>query len=263
MKTKSKKPIKTPKRNKSKKNNLGKESHTSTDKKHLEKLFDEMKNNIIKEISKVAETKINENRDIIINNILEKEHNNEDADANISKYQIVKKERKAKKSKNSNKNGKANSPPEENTPLMKEEKKSPIPSDSNKINTKSKNKKALPKKNKAKKKTNKNRKDAIVNSSGEKTDSSSLIEISKITTTIPKLSKIIVKEKEKEIKDNLNKNNLDNSCILIGKKRNRKKDDFVMLINSEPNFEINAEKKSKKKCDNKMSKSIKKVRKTK
>ena len=243
MKSKSGKSARTPSKTKSRKYPIRNRSLSSTE-KDFEKLFDQMKKDILNEIEKAAKDKFQEHKNKIINFI-------NDYKVNEVPETTMPGTKKTTKSKKTKKKGKDNISieqivvPQENedekdnqiTPILTSEKK------------KTKRKRTLGKKKKPKKKISK--KESSIIQLGEKTDASSLNDISKISGTVIKSNKIDKKGNEKSTSDKK----------LTGKKRKRSKENFVFLFNSEPNYENGEEvKKSKKTNGKKNTKSTKKIK---
>ena len=223
------------------------------DKKNIEKLFDEMKKDFINEIKKIAENTINEHKVKIIKTI-----NDNQINETIS-IQKEKEEKKSIKVQKSTKKGKANSLNKTFTKEKKGRKKSISPI--KKINTKkTKNNSIKSKNGKKRTKNTKNNKkkmsknESLVSVVGDKIETSSLNELSKLNVTVPKINKIEKTANEKSVNDN----------SLIGKKRNRRNDNnFVLYLNSEPNCMNNTEEinQNQKKINNKRSsKSTRKIK---
>jgi len=257
MKKKSRKSSHTPNKIKSTKYNLRNKSLISNEKINIEKLLDDMQKDLINEITKLAQDKINEHKDIIIKAINDIQFNQ--SNANQKEKEKEKEDKNVTIFPNSIKKRRANSVNRKNVEEKKDKKnKASINKKSNNKNvnktitkksTKSKKKSNIKNKSKNKKKINKN--ESVIKIGSDKTEASSLNDISKISIAVPNVNKLNKNVNEKSVKDN----------TLLGKKRKRKNDNsLVLYLNSEPNCKIqNKEKNAKKILDRKKSKSTKKL----
>ena len=211
-------------KNKSSHYNLRNRPISSNETKNLEKMLDQMKKELIGEITKVAENIFNEHKSQIINTFIESQIKEAPPTQGINEE---KKETKSKKSKKKIKDIASSEKNDE-----KEDKnENNLASLSTDVKTK---KTTLSKKSKSNKKNNK--KDSSPPNFGEKTEASSLNDISKINDTTQKAKKIENNENEEFTADN----------NLVGKKRKRSKANCAILDSITKNDNNNDKKKSKK-----------------
>ena len=210
---------------------LRKRSVSSNAKYNIEKMFAQMKKELINEISKVAEDIFNEHKNKIINAYNESKINQNTPDP------IKKEDKKALKFKKSKKN-KDNIFNEKAEDIQCEENEKQI----EKINVTStpkeiKSKKAITgnKKSKKKKSRSYKKKNITVAIEREKTEASSFNEIAKVNETVPKVIK----------KEKIENKELINETIIIGKKTKRGKICYSLITSPENKNEIE-EKKLKK-----------------
>ena len=219
MKAKSKK-FPTPHSNSVKKFPTRNKSHPSHE-SLLERFFNQMKSDIINEIKKVTEVKLDEHK-VNFLRIL----NRSDI---ISKKNEVKKVSKANKSEKKEKKNKTKFFTDEDGSIIV------LGSENSLVKSKTKDKeKALPQgKNKRSKKVTP--KPSRKTKTPSKIDKNviHLVESPKSVSTEPKLSK----------KGKIKKSNNSDNVELIGKKRKRGKENFVDLSKTEPNVSINDKKK--------------------
>jgi len=196
-------------------------SNTSND-KDFDKLFEEMKKNVINDIVNEVESKFNEHKEKFVNFINNYKINEATQTMENEEEKKVSKNIKTKK---------------------KTEKNISSTESTNEVETKSKSVQSLNKKDKKEKgqisKLNKkNKKDALLLSTPEPEskvgDDKSQITSPEINSTEPKISKK-TKSKNGEKKGNENE--------FIGKKRKKENENPTLVFNSEPNFDLKEDEK--------------------
>lgn len=214
--------------NKSTHYNLRNRSISSNEAKNLEKMLEQMKKELIGEISKVAENILNGHKNQIINSFIESKIKESTP---IPEIYEEKKVTKSQKSKKKNKG----SVSEERNDEKEEQSENNLASILKDIKPK---KSTLSKKSKNNKKNIK--KDSSPPTLDEKTDASGLNDISKINDIVQKAVKLDKNENEEFTTDN----------NLIGKKRKRSKANCSLLDPVSKN-DINNDKKNQKKNNSK------------
>ena len=202
--------------------------------KDLEKIFDEMKNNIIEQIKKVAESELEKQKEIFFKYINEHKVNQSSQSIENNNDESEKKNNKSKK--------KIVMPPNIN----------------NEVEQKSGNKKSHSQKKRniksksllSKRDTKKDSKKNLLNFEEGKNVEEDINSINNMNITVLKFPKKVKKENEEK----------DGENALIGKKKKRDKQSCDMSFNIAPNYDFLEDEKKPKNLKNKGKSKLKKVK---